>query len=557
MDKNQSQLITLAEYYFRTNNHKLSESILEQIIIDLPNNSKANELLAYIHGNQGKIDSSFKLLNLACQQNDCSPEALYYLGTAQLNRNLHDLAITSFKKSILKAGNFFEALHDLGSAYAQLGKTQESLSCYQDCLKFNRNLHEVHFNIGGCLDDLKQHNEALIHYEKAIQQNPDFAEAWYNKGLCLHKLMRYEEALAHYDRVIQLKPDFAEAWSNKGMTLHDLKRYEEALNHYDQAIQLAPDHCVTYWNKSLTKLVMGDLNEGWDLYGYRPKEKDLDLYHHNQIEELKSLDDIANKNIFVWCEQGLGDTIQFCRYIPKLINLGAKVYLQVQKPLLNLLGSQLDCAVISEIDNSLKFDFQVPLLTLPKLFKTNLQNIPEPLNIKVDSRQISKWKEKLNISNEKPNIGIAISGNPNHKNDLNRSIPLELLSSLFDLGKFFLIQKEVNAADEKIAVQHKNIIFLGDQLEDFIDTASIISNMDLIISVDTSLIHLAGSLNKKSLLMLPWCPEWRWLLDRLDSPWYPSIKIFRQKFFEDWESVINQIKNELEKYNMRSSEQYD
>jgi tetratricopeptide (TPR) repeat protein len=509
----QKQFLDLAEHYFRSNHYQLAEDILNLIIKTEPNHSKANELLAYIYGNQGNLDASYKLLDLSCRSDDCSPEALYHLGSAQLERNRFEEASITLQRSLQKAGHFFEALHDLGTAYGHLGKTQEAILCYTDCLQLNPNSHELYFNIARCLDDLGRYDEALTHYDKAIQLNPDFARAWYNKGI----------------------------------TLHDLKRYDEALTHYDKAIKLNPVFFDIHWNKALTHLVLGDFDNGWTWFDYRWKKRGVDQYRYYQFPELESLENITDKNILVSHEQGLGDTIQFSRYVPKLIELGAKVTFKVQEPLLNLLTSQLDCVTTSEIQNNSKFDFQVPLLTLPKLFKTGIDNIPPPIHIKVNSSQISRWEKQLNLSKNKLNIGIAVSGNPIHVNDLNRSMPLSYLSSLFHLGKFFIIQKNINEADQKILSHHKEVIFLGDKIDDFLDTAAIIMNMDLIISVDTSLIHLAGSLNKSSLLMLPWCPEWRWLIDRSDSPWYPSLKILRQESPGDWDSVITQIKIALEK----------
>ena len=296
----------------------------------------------------------------------------------------------------------------------------------------------------------------------------------------------------------------------------------------------------------MTNLLLTKFDEGWDLYKHRWGKINSEEYRHHQFNELLYIDDLEKKNILVWHEQGLGDSIQFSRYVPELIKLGANVTFQVQKPLFKLFKKQLSCSVISDTAIESKFDFQVPLLKLPQLFKTNLSNIPPAINFHPTNDDISLWKNKLNLSDKKLNIGVAFSGNNNHINDLSRSISLNDFSSLFEYGEFFIIQKELNQVDKEKLNQFKNVFFLGDQINDFVDTASIIMNMDLIISVDTSLIHLAGSLNKVSYLMLPWSPEWRWLLDRSDSPWYPSIQIFRQQTLGDWDSVINQIKLKIE-----------
>jgi predicted O-linked N-acetylglucosamine transferase (SPINDLY family) len=207
----------------------------------VPSHAKANELLAYIYGNKGDSDTSFRLLELSCSKDDCSPEALYYLGSAQLKKSLYEKAARSFERSILKAGRFFEALHDLGTAYGHMGKIQESLSCFQDCLKFNPKSHELLFNIGKCFSDLQHHPNALTYYTQALQLKPDFIEAYTSIGITLNKLRRYDEAIAHYDKAISLKADCVEALSNKGISLNELQRYDEAIAHYNKSISLKPD----------------------------------------------------------------------------------------------------------------------------------------------------------------------------------------------------------------------------------------------------------------------------------------------------------------------------
>ncbi|SNC61851.1 tetratricopeptide repeat protein [Polynucleobacter victoriensis] len=554
-DSEKKQSLALAEHYFRSNNYQFAEHILNTIIKIDPNNSKANELLAYIYGNKGDSNTSYQLLEKSCSKEDCSPEALYYLGSAQLKLNLYEKAVGSFKQSIEKAGVFFEALHDLATTYGHLGQTQEALSCYLDCLKLNQNSYELYFNIAKCLDDLKRHLEALNYYDRALQLQPTFTLAWYNKALTLYDLKRFEEALFHYDKAIQLQPTFAEAWSNKGEALKNLKRFDEALSHYDQAIQIKPDLFDSYWNKSLALLTIGNFRDGWDLYSYRWKRNNADKYHHNNIKELESLDNLTNKNILVWHEQGYGDTIQFSRYISKLIDLGANVTFEVQKSLQKLMQANLSCNVIHKTSEENIYDFQIPLLSLPKLFGTRLETIPaiKPV-ITVATEDIKKWIDKLNLSKSKVNIGLAISGNTNQQTNAERSIPLEKIQPLCKHGNIFLIQNYLLSDDQKYLEEHPEINYLGNYLSDFTDTAEIVGCMDIIISTCTSLVHLAGSMNKKTFLMSRWAPDWRWLLDRDDSPWYPSVKIFRQQSIGNWDSVINQIEVDFIKNQLQASE---
>jgi predicted O-linked N-acetylglucosamine transferase (SPINDLY family) len=250
--KEKKQSLRLAEHYFRENNYSFAQAILDKITKIDPNNSKANELLSYIYGNLGKFDKSYEFLKVACNQNNCSSEALYYFGSAQLKRGHFEQAIESLKKSMSKGGReFFEALHDLATAQAHIGDLNSAINNYQKCLSFNVTTPELFFNIARIFDDLKRFDEAIAHYDKALSLKPNYAEAWSNKGLTLHELRRYSEALIHYDRVLSLKPDYAEAWFNKGNTLHELRRYSEAMTHYDQALSLKPNYAEVWCNKGV------------------------------------------------------------------------------------------------------------------------------------------------------------------------------------------------------------------------------------------------------------------------------------------------------------------
>jgi predicted O-linked N-acetylglucosamine transferase (SPINDLY family) len=272
--KEKEQSLKLAEYYFRNNNYSFAQQILNKVIKEDLNNSKANEFLAYIYGNLGQVDVSFDLLIVACKQNDCSPQALYYLGSMQLKKSLFEEAIKTFEKSILKGGEFFEVLHDLATAQASIGDLMSSLDNYQKCLKFDATSFELFFNIARTFYELKQYDEAIAYFDKALSLKPDYAEAWANKGLTLDGLKRYDEAIAHYDKALSLKPDSAEAWGNKGAILNGLKRYNEAIAHYDKALSLKPDYAEAWSNKGVT------LNE--------LKRYDEAIAHYDKALNLKS-----------------------------------------------------------------------------------------------------------------------------------------------------------------------------------------------------------------------------------------------------------------------------
>jgi tetratricopeptide (TPR) repeat protein len=333
------------------------------------------------------------------------------------------------------------------------------------------------------------------------------------------------------------------AWVNRGVTLNELNRYEEALASYDKSISLKPDSADAFWGQALSQLVTGNFESGWKSYEYRWKRTKADPIRHQQFPLLTSLSDIPGKSVLVWGEQGYGDTIQFSRFIEKLIELKADVIFEVQEPLKDLIqNSFLRPKIISQTESTGVIDFQIPLLSLPLLFSTNFDNIPSANSyIRADEDITIFWKDKLNPTNKKMNVGVACSGNKNHSNDQNRSMNLSFFEPIADKANLFLIQKDLREKDHDFLNQHPDIKFLGEEIESFNDSASIIQAMDLVITVDTSLAHLSGALGKPTLILLPWSPEWRWLLDRQDSPWYPTATLFRQPNKDNWEAVINEV----------------
>ena len=517
--KEKEQSLKLAEHYFREKNYSYATHILEKIIKIDSSNSKANELLAYIYGNAGQFDVCFEFLNVACSQNDCSTEALYYFGSIQLKRGHFGHAIETFKKSIFKGGEFFEALHDLATAQAHIGDLKSAINNYQKCLKLRNLSHELFYNI------------ARIYYD----------------------LKRYEEAITHYDKALSLKPNFAEAWCNKGNTLHELKRFDEAITHYDKALSLKPDYHEASWNKGLALLLQGDFAIGLQLYESRLVSERVDEISGKRIFDKPTwlgVDSLVGKTILIYGEQGLGDFIQFCRYVKLVADLGAQVILETPQALASLMGSLEGVSELVIKGEGLPFfDYQCPLLSLPLAFHTNTASIPADIPyLSSSSNKVTEWKLRLGEKTKK-RIGLVWSGNPHHKNDHNRSILLrDILPFLPNQFEYVSLQKEVREIDKLTLDSNLHILDFASHLNDFLDTAALIDNLDLVISVDTSVAHLSGALGKKTLLMLPYVPDWRWLLDRDDSLWYPSVKIYRQPDIGDWDSVFDRIKLDLCSY---------
>ena len=282
------------------------------------------------------------------------------------------------------------------------------------------------------------------------------------------------------------------------------------------------------------------MKNGWEGYECRWSVKNFENVRHSNIARLTSIGNLSGKVLLIWSEQGLGDTIQFSRYIQNFNLLGARLIFEVQSPLKELIQySYPEIIVITREERiSEHIDFQIPLLSLPRLFEVIPVSIPY---LSAAQNKRLYWSQYLNVGRSKLNIGIACSGNMDHKNDKNRSIALFHFEELTKKANVFLIQKGMREPDQEFLKANNSITYLGDKIENFQDTAAIIGEMDLIISVDTSLVHLAGALGKPTILLLPLTPDWRWKLDSKNSLWYTTIKIFRQSVFNDWTSVINQV----------------
>jgi Flp pilus assembly protein TadD/ADP-heptose:LPS heptosyltransferase len=452
-----------------------------------------------------------------------------------------------FIKSLDLLPDRASTLTNLSAAQIKLRKYSEARAAAQKAISVESNNSEAYLNLGVIETELKNFDTAAKFFDKALSLKPNYHMAWYNKGNMLHELKRYDEAIAHYDKALVIKPDFPEAWSNKGLSLSELKRYDEAIAHYDKAIDFDASFFDAYWNKSSAQLTIGDFIEGWKNYEYRWKRKDAEFYKHSSIPLLQNINDIFSKKILVWCDQYYGDSIQFSRYINLLTSMEAKVLFEVKDPLKEIFKNSFQGSlIISPNDLIPEVDYQISTSSLPLLYRTTLHDIPKSSAYLKPSSQVScDWKKILNLNGNRLNIALACSGNTLHYKNDNRPIKLKLFEPLLDIANIFLVQKEIEETDRAFLDAHPEIRFLGNEIQTFNDTAAIIEKMDLTISIDTSVAHLSGALGKTTWLLASWASDWRWLLDREDSPWYPSMKIYRQPVIGDWRSVLDRVKLDL------------
>jgi TPR repeat/Tetratricopeptide repeat len=433
-------------------------------------------------------------------------------------------------------------------ALHQAGRLAEAEKIYGQILKVEpKHADSLHL-LGAVYYQRGNHAAAVRQIDLSLKVNSKNAHAFNNRGLALQELKRLDEALASYDKALALKPDYADAFNNRGLALQELRRFDEALLSFERALTVQPDYADVHWNEAILRLVTGDFGRGWAKYEWRWKSESLGVSKRNFSQPLwLGAEAIDGKTILLHSEQGLGDTIQFCRYVPLVAARGARVILEVQRPLHEIMTNLAGATqVISKGDTLPDFDFQCPLPSLPLAFGTRLETIPSATSyLRASDQTLKNWQARLGPK-ARPRIGLAWSGSPANKNDQNRSISLRSLLPLLDIDATFVsLQKDVRSGDAAVLKERNDVLHFEDAVKDFSNTAALILQLDLVISVDTSIAHLAGALGEPVWILLSYNPDWRWLLDRDDSPWYPSARLFRQQQIGNWAGVIDQVKNEL------------
>lgn len=502
--------------------------------------------LGIVYFQLGEFKEGCKLLEKSLQLDPRQAVVFYNLGRAYQNQGQFNDAIIAFKKALKIQPDFIDAYERLGVSLYNTGSLEEANQCFEDMVSASPQHPSGHNGKGLTLYAMGRYEAALISFKRALVINNNLPEIHNNIGLALHKLNRWDDAITHFNQALQLNPNHADAYSNRGLTLQALQKTNEAINDFNRCLEIAPDHADANWNKGIFKLSLGEYEEGWKLYEWRWKSFSKKWARHYNKPLWLGKESLEGKRILIYPEQGYGDFIQFYRYIPQLQALGAKVILETPAPLITLIAdSSTDVEIIESVKRTPRFDFQCPIMSLPLAFKTNLNNIPTILPyLFIADEKNKKWEGKLGLKTKK-RIGIAWSGSKEHKNDHNRSILLEKVTEILDLDyEFHSLQKEIRSSDKEVFSQSK-IKDHSEELIDFSETGALISNMDLIISVDTAAAHLSGALDKNIFILLPFSSDYRWLINRPDSPWYRSVKLFRQSKVDVWDETLKHLKKEI------------
>jgi Flp pilus assembly protein TadD len=516
-----------------------------------PNNASVNYNLGNVLKKKGQIDEAIECYQKALQLNPHFTAAYCNLGNIFKEKEQLDEAVVCYQKIIQLNPNDFEAYNNLGNTLKTKGELDGAMTCYQKALQLSPNFILAHNNLGTIYIEKKQFDAAIICYQKALRLNPNYADAYYNLGILYSEKEQFDEAIECYQKALQLDPNHFNTFKGLGIVFQEKGQVDNALSCYQKALQVNPNDPEAHWNKALLLLLNSHFKEGWKEFEWRWKTKKINVAHCDFPQPLWDGHDIEGLTILLYAEQGLGDTIQFIRYASLVAQQGAKVIIECQKELIPLLqkveGVQKAVTFGQQL---LEFDIHYPLLSLPLLFDTTIQTIPAKIPyIGVNATSVQKWTSRIKANTSKQKIGLVWAGSPRHKRDRYRSCPLEIFAPLARLSNmtFYSLQKGDAAEQAKNPPEGMNIVDFTEDIHDFSDTAAVIENLDLTISVDTSVAHLAGAMGKPVWTLLPFAPDWRWMLNRADSPWYPTMRLFRQPSPGDWETVIKNISKDLVK----------
>src|ERR1700730_3076020 len=486
----------------------------------------------------GQPDRAIAYFERALRLRPDAIELHHNLGLALQDLGRLDEAIACYREALAIRPDAVETLDNLGGALREQGQLDAAQACYESALALRPDRVESHTGLGFVLRDRGHLEEAVASHERALALMPNHAETLNNLGLALDDLGRREEAVARYKGSLALQPDRAETHYNLAIALEPQCRYAEALACYGRALALKPDYARAHFNRSLTLLLTGQFKEGWEEYEWRFV---LAQYDRGFDRPLWSGELLAGRTILLHAEQGFGDTLQFLRYVPIVAERCGSVVLEVPASLVRLARTVAGASqVVATGDPLPAFDCHCPLLSLPRVFKTNLATIPKTVPyLTVPAEASAGWAERIPAT-PGLRVGVVWAGTAVG------AIDLRLLQPLWEVEgvSWFSLQVGDRSGDISSLAGVK-IADLSPWLTDFAETAAAVCRLDLVVSVDTSVAHLAGALGRPTWLLLRYPPEWRWLLEREDSPWYPTARLFRQRKEGDWSCVAREVATAL------------
>jgi tetratricopeptide (TPR) repeat protein len=552
-EANVAQAIEEAIAHFRQGRLAEAEKICTRVLKARSDHFDALHLAGLIKLQSGKAGAAYALIESALKVNPQSPEALANLGMALAALNRNEEALAAIDRALVLQPDNFETLNNRGNVLLKLNRPADALAAFDRVSVLAPRHPGARINRGNALAALERFAEAVAQYDAVLAVHPTHAETHCNRGNALSGQGRHTDAIAAYDRALAIRPDYVKALTNRGVALQTLGRHQEALAEFGKVLAIDKGHADAHHNEALTLLTLGDCRRGFAAYEWRWQRTGMPARRRSFGKPLWLGEyPLGRKTILLHAEQGLGDTIQFVRYASALAKAGAKVVIEVQPELTDLLARVEGVAGVHASGAPLPaFDVHCPMGSLPLALKTEPATIPaDRPYLTASAERIAKWRERIERL-PSPRIAIAWSGRAAHANDRNRSIALARLEPLLALDKvsFVSIQRELRDADGEVLARAPRLTHVGGDLGDFDDTAAVVSLVDLVISVDTSVVHLAAALGRPTWILLPFWPDWRWMLDRADSPWYPTARLFRQSAPGGWDSVIARVTEEALKVN--------
>ena len=521
-----------------------AERLYRQVLAADPRHADSLHLLGVMGSQRGHPDTAVEMIGQAIAID--AGVAAYHanLANALTEQGRYDAAVACYRTALDLRPGYPEAHSNLGVALTELGRLDEAAACHRRAIALRPDYPEAHNNLGSALQKLARPDEAIASYRRAIALRPGYPEAHSNLGLALAHQGRLDEAIACHRRALDLRAAYPEAHNNLGNALTEQGRLEEAVACHRRAIALRPDYPEAHFNLALAMLTMGDLAAGWVEHEWRWKTPEMRRHHRTFPQPQWRGEAAAGQTLLIHAEQGFGDTLQFCRYAAMAAARGLRVITEVPKPLVRLLHSLAGIDRVVERGEALPdFDLHCPMLSLPLAFATTLASIPGAVPyLHAEPALVAAWRTRLAALDRARRIGLAWAGSSTMVADRRRSLAPERLAPLFDVPgvHFFGLQKDGPAAPAHVPLTD----FMA-EMNDFADTASLIANLDLVISVDTAVAHLAAAMGKPVWLLDRFAPDWRWLLGRRDSPWYPTLRIYRQPRPGDWDAVIAEIVRDL------------
>jgi tetratricopeptide (TPR) repeat protein len=538
-----------------------AETLYQQVLVHDPKNFDALYLMGAMAAQTNQLAQAVNWMGRALEVDSGHAELHFNRGVALQKLLHHGEALASYDAAIALQPKNAQAHLNRGLVLQRVNRVEEALASFERAIAIAPTHAQAHMNRGCALHLLKRTEEALDSFDKAIAFQPDLAAAQLNRGIALQDLNRVGEAIENYDRCIALNPNDAAAHYKRGIALKELDCIKDALASYDKAAAINPNDPEIQWNRSLLLLSLGQWDEGWKLYQSRWKlsgRTNLGARYHLAQPPWLGHESLEGKTILLHAEQGLGDTIQFCRYAKLVKALGATVLLEVPRALIGLL-SQLEGVdrLIERGTEAPAFDYHCPLMSLPLAFKTRLDTIPSsPSYLHAQATKVAQWQQRLGPA-LRPRVGLVWSGGfrPDQPElwalNKRRNLPLDQLKVLKGMDVDFIsLQKGEPAESDFVSAMQAGwdgpaIANYSADLQDFSDTAALIETLDLVISVDTSVAHLAAALGKPVWILNRFDSCWRWLQDRSDSPWYPTVRLYNQRSAGDWEEVMHRVRQDL------------